>query len=769
MMLKTLKTNLRKNNGCLMTKLVLILMISAFGNLLLLAKKSHYTFKRKISSHDVSQHSVLLLDQAADEYAFQPNPLVRRHQKLESTDFQLCESKVNWSTLPIDPNLKQAAMYTPYNIVVGGGERYLLSTVASMQRQGYHVTILTNNQNVCQSSSEAVNVAQDLHLSLDMSMLQFRIVATVDGMLPTQEYNRYSLFFLLGNEKLPQIPGIGFVNFYMNQFPFDLDRTPTGREVYNLSTYDYVLLNSEYSYKWYMAYAESAIWLAQTYFKLAPQVTVLHPPVYRSDYKFSEELEKNQKKKRNGIVLLGRFFSGRQSKGHIAAIHLFQQIRSSLPEDTVLHFVGNLMPGHVEYLEELKELAADLPVQFHVSATPQVLKEVMTSSLVQWHMTGAETNTTADPASEEHFGISIAEGMGFGTIPVLLDRGGVSDIVQHGLNGFLGATVDDVGQLTIEVFHASSDALQQLHSNALKTPLLFDDEIFWEKFSFLAHRGKLTKPFRHLIKETSDTVLNRSFHLPSKARYAAVIIELRHHYAFEYVVKNVMHHLGSEWSLYVFHGTLNEDYVKSSLDSISGVEYRNLGAIALSIPALNRLLKSVSFWSNIEADKVLFFQTDSLLVHGRIEPFLKYNYIGAPWHQQNERWILYQDVMQEGVGNGGLSLRSTSLMKDLAIEVSSMASNKTAQEDFIYSYIMESKGSERMGLAPRKEAYKFAVEVPCADLKEVTPSKGSEHSGHILNIMDDVPLGLHATWYYMNYENESDRNDLLSLLELSVC
>jgi hypothetical protein len=117
------------------------------------------------------------------------------------------------------------------------------------------------------------------------------------------------------------------------------------------------------------------------------------------------------------------------------------------------------------------------------------------------------------------------------------------------------------------------------------------------------------------------------------------------------------------------------------------------------------------------------------------------------------------------MGNGGLTLRSISLMKSLAIEVSHMASNSTAQEDFIYSYLMESKGSEKMGLAPRNEAYRFAVEVPCTDIKDHNP-KRYKH-GPILNTMADVPLGLHATWYYFN--SKAYRNDLLWLLELSVC
>lgn len=61
---------------------------------------------------------------------------------------------------------------------------------------------------------------------------------------------QYSLFFLLGNEKYPTVEGIGLVNFYMCQFPFDLNRTVSTGYRTALASYDYVLLNSRFSYHW---------------------------------------------------------------------------------------------------------------------------------------------------------------------------------------------------------------------------------------------------------------------------------------------------------------------------------------------------------------------------------------------------------------------------------------------------------------------------------------------------------------------------------------
>ena len=44
----------------------------------------------------------------------------------------------------------------------------------------------------------------------------------------------------------------------------------------------------------------------------------------------------------------------------------------------------------------------------------------------------------------------------------------------------------------------------------------------------------------------------------------------------------------------------------------------------------NRILTDYTFWADLDYDKVLIFQHDSLLLREGIEDFLQYDYIGAP-------------------------------------------------------------------------------------------------------------------------------------------
>ena len=154
----------------------------------------------------------------------------------------------------------------------------------------------------------------------------------------------------------------------------------------------------------------------------------------------------------------------------------------------------------------------------------------------------------------------------------------------------------------------------------------------------------------------------------------------------------------------------------------------------------------------------------------------QYDYVGAPWHLQNERWGPARRAMPQGVGNGGLSLRSVTAMLELSRQVAGTDDEGTGsqgepqqvraaqacraegsracgapavlpatlparapptllpstaaaapQEDFLFSQLMESAGG-RYALAPRAAAYAFCIEVPCADLEAGSGGKGGAAS-----------------------------------------
>ena len=86
---------------------------------------------------------------------------------------------------------------------------------------------------------------------------------------------------------------------------------------------------------------------------------------------------------------------------------------------------------------------------------------------------------------------------------MVLHRGGVTDIVEHGVTGFLGQDAAGVADLTREVFALEPEELEELRENAVWFVERFSSDAFARNFKVLAQRGVLTKPFRFLIQHTS--------------------------------------------------------------------------------------------------------------------------------------------------------------------------------------------------------------------------------------------------------------------------
>ena len=141
----------------------------------------------------------------------------------------------------------------------------------------------------------------------------------------------------------------------------------------------------------------------------------------------------------------------------------------------------------------------------------------------------------------------------------------------------------------------------------------------------------------------------------------AIILEPRKHRALAFVVRNVLENLDSFWSVRIYHGTENEEYVKKLLetelaDLREGITLVNLGVADLpTARAYSQILLSKEFTRAIPTETFLVFQTDSMINPRNkdlIHKFMKYDYVGAPW--------------KHGVvGNGGFSLRKRSKMLEI--------------------------------------------------------------------------------------------------------
>jgi glycosyltransferase involved in cell wall biosynthesis len=72
-------------------------------------------------------------------------------------------------------------------------------------------------------------------------------------------------------------------------------------------------------------------------------------------------------------------------------------------------------------------------------------------SAIYWHASGYGEDEERDPVRFEHFGITTVEGMAAGCVPVVLGKGGQTEIVSHGQNGYLWYNLNELKNLTLRL------------------------------------------------------------------------------------------------------------------------------------------------------------------------------------------------------------------------------------------------------------------------------------------------------------------------------
>jgi glycosyltransferase involved in cell wall biosynthesis len=143
--------------------------------------------------------------------------------------------------------------------------------------------------------------------------------------------------------------------------------------------------------------------------------------------------------------------------------------------DIHLIFMGSVSEkGNPEYLQKLKNLAC-ANIDFVVNPSREKANKVFDESMVFWHAKGfGET----EPGLFEHFGISTVEAMSAGVIPVVINKGGQCEIVDHGVSGYKWDTTDELTQYTKQVFSITNEARRRMAAEAVKKSCVFGAEAF---------------------------------------------------------------------------------------------------------------------------------------------------------------------------------------------------------------------------------------------------------------------------------------------------
>jgi glycosyltransferase involved in cell wall biosynthesis len=175
---------------------------------------------------------------------------------------------------------------------------------------------------------------------------------------------------------------------------------------------------------------------------------VVNPPIDVPD----QEPDWNAKEKL--IVSVGRFFTGGHSKRHDVMIRAFRQLCDDGHEGWELHLAGSVHRERDvdrEYFERVQELARGYPVHIHTDVPREKVEDLYRRASIYWHAAGYGADADRDPAALEHFGMTTAEAMSYGAVPIAIGRGGQTEVVEDGVTGHLWESIPMLKQRTAEL------------------------------------------------------------------------------------------------------------------------------------------------------------------------------------------------------------------------------------------------------------------------------------------------------------------------------
>jgi glycosyltransferase involved in cell wall biosynthesis len=382
----------------------------------------------------------------------------------------------------------KAAIYDPYLDTLGGGERYCLTVGEILLKNGYDVDlfwsgnkeIVLEAQNRFGLKLDGLNIIPDIfgltHRKIEMieenspdtlhsiQISQGNIFSRIKKYIEKYKIlSSYDLVFFLSDGSIPFL--FSKKNLLHIQVPFILKENLKDKIInfIKVKFINQVVCNSQFTSKFLEDFPQS-------------KLKVLYPPVDVEKFHSSD-------KKENIILSVGRFDNILNAKKQDVLIEAFKKMHKNNPHlkwKLVLMGGSHDKPENNHYLLHLQHLAKDFPVEFIVNPNFEILKDVYSKSKIYWHAAGFGVDEYLHPEQTEHFGMTVVEAMDSGLVPIVVAKGGLTEIVSDSKNGYLWQTVDELIAKTQILFAIPKD-IDNLSHEAHISAQSFSKEIFEKK------------------------------------------------------------------------------------------------------------------------------------------------------------------------------------------------------------------------------------------------------------------------------------------------
>jgi glycosyltransferase involved in cell wall biosynthesis len=226
----------------------------------------------------------------------------------------------------------------------------------------------------------------------------------------------------------------------------------------------------KYSYRDFLSNSQFTNKYLKEYWNIDGKV-VYHPTNINED-----TLDLSGKDKQ--IIIVGRIVPDKKIK-EMMQVFIESKIYNTGYRLVVL---GNVSSEYMWYYKEIKDLIENHDaISLKTNVNSIELKKYYLDSTIFWHGKGFNVEET-NPLDMEHFGMTTVEAMSCGCIPIVINKAGQTEIVQHGISGFLWNSLDELVAFTLTTINNSEketialNALKRAEVFSMKSHVLFYSE-----------------------------------------------------------------------------------------------------------------------------------------------------------------------------------------------------------------------------------------------------------------------------------------------------
>jgi len=228
-----------------------------------------------------------------------------------------------------------------------------------------------------------------------------------------------------------------------------------------MATYDLCIVNSQFTRGWLRRR-----WKRDAVVVYPPLRDGLHPG-----------------KKEPLILTIGAFRSA-QHKKHAVLLDAFRHLCDAGVDGWRYAVVGACGSDAEDrsYVDGLRRSAVGYPVKIETDLSGGELRERLGQASILWHSMGYGVDSQTEPQRMEHFGMVATEAMAAGCVPVVFDGGGLPEIVDHGRNGFLWSTPQELRTSALVLMRDES-LCSQMRGAALQRAAAFAMPAFRDRLT----------------------------------------------------------------------------------------------------------------------------------------------------------------------------------------------------------------------------------------------------------------------------------------------